>query len=65
MVADGSINGLIFYSNIVSINGPAFSTYRSTKYVCILTAFLNLDLGIETCFYNGMDDCTLLKCGYS
>ena len=56
-VADGSVNGLIFYANIVSINGPVFfPSYEPTKYVYVLTSFLNLDLGIEVCFYNGMDD---------
>ena len=58
-VANGNINGLIFYANIVSINGPVlFSSYTTTKYVSILISWLNLDLGIETCFYNGMDDYT-------
>ena len=58
-VADGSINGLIFYANIVSINGPVFfPSYEPTKYVYVLTSFLNLDLGIEVCFYNGMDNYT-------
>jgi len=56
-VANGNINGLIFYANIVSINSPVlFSSYATTKYVSILISLLNLDLGIETCFYNGMDD---------
>ena len=56
-VAEGNINGLIFYANIVSINSPVFySGYTTTKYAYILTSLLNLDLGIETCFYNGMDD---------
>ena len=55
-VVDGSINGLIFYANIVSINSPLFfPSYKPTKYVYMLTSFLNLDLGIEVCFYNGMD----------
>jgi len=27
-----------------------------TKYAYLLTSFLNLDLGIEVYFYNGMDD---------
>jgi len=41
----------------VSINGAVFfPTYESTKYIYALTSFLNLDLGIEVCFYNGMDD---------
>ena len=56
-VADGNINGLIFYANIVSINDPVFfSNYKVTKYAYMLISFLNLDLGVETCFYNGMDD---------
>ena len=56
-VADGSVNGLVFYANIVSINGPVFfPSYEPTKYVYVLISFLNLDLGIEVCFYNGMDD---------
>jgi len=56
-VVDGNINGLIFYANIVSINGPVFfPSYASTKYAYVLISFLNLDLGIEACFYNGMTD---------
>ena len=56
-VVDGSINGLILYANIVSINSPVFlPSYEQTKYVYVLISFLNLDLGIEVCFYNGMDD---------
>ena len=54
---DGNMNGLIFYANIVGINGPVFFPhYEPTKYVYVLTSFLNLDLGIEVCLYNGMDD---------
>ena len=56
-VVDGNINGLIFYANIVSINGSVFfPSYESTKHAYVLISFLNLDLGIEVCFYNGMDD---------
>ena len=54
---NGKINRLIFYANIVSINVPVFfSSYEPAKYAYVLTSFLNLDLGIEMCFYNGMDD---------
>jgi len=56
-VNDGSINALIFYANVVSINGSVFfPSYESTKYIYVLTSFLNVDFGIEVCFYNGMDD---------
>ena len=54
-VTDGAINGFILYANIISINTPVFfpSTF-TPAYTFISLA--NLDLGIQTCFYNGMDD---------
>ena len=56
-VPSGSINGLTFYANIVSINtAVCFQRYQSTKFTYTLVSLVNLDLGIETCFYNGMDD---------
>ena len=56
-VTDGTINGFIFYVNIISINTPVFFTelnHFAPFYTFISLA--NLDLGIQTCFYNGMDD---------
>ena len=53
-VTDGSINGFIFYVNIASINDSVFFPLHQFSYVFISIA--NLDLGIQTCFYNGMDD---------
>jgi hypothetical protein len=44
-VASGMINGVILYANIAE---------RVTFPLAII-AWLNLDLGFETCFYNGMD----------
>ena len=56
-VTNGIINGLIFYANIVSINTAVFfQRYQSTKFSYTLVSLINLDLGIEACFYNGMDD---------
>ena len=61
-VSEGTINGLIFYANIIHINRAIFFPNESTginKIILdILSTFIswiNLDLGIETCFYNGMD----------
>ena len=55
-VTNGTINGLIFYANIISINDSVFlindNVYKPLK---VFISFTNLDLGIETCFYNGMD----------
>ena len=56
-VTDGTINGFILYVNIISINTPVFFTqlnHFTLAYTFISLA--NLDLGIQTCFYNGMDD---------
>ena len=56
-VTDGSINGFILYVNIISINTPVIFTELNRfipSYIFISLA--NLDLGIQTCFYNGMDD---------
>ena len=56
-VTDGTINGFILYVNIISINTPVFFTelnHFTPAYTFI--SFVNLNLGIQTCFYNGMDD---------
>ena len=53
-VTNGIINTLIFYVNIISINYSQFC-FDSNSPDCIILSLLNLDLGIETCFYDGMD----------
>ena len=61
-VSTGTINGLIFYANIVrknhSIFFPAVHKAFITQILEVFIAWLNLDLGIETCFFNGMDTYT-------
>ena len=55
-VSVGTINGLIFYANIVRANQAVFFPARITgSFLSIFIAWLNLDLGIELCFYNGLD----------
>ena len=55
-VTKGTINGITLYANIVSINDSVFllnnNVFAPLKVFISLT---NLDLGIETCFYDGMD----------
>ena len=53
-VATGTLSGLVFYANIVGVNRTLFLPGESTD-VSVFIAWLNLDFGIETCFYNGMD----------
>ena len=51
-IAHGTLHGLILYANIVNINQSVFGL-QHVQFPFI--AWLNLDLGIETCFYDGMD----------
>ena len=55
-VAAGTINGLIFYANIVTVNRAIFFPPNETNILTVFIAWLNLDLGIETCFFDGMDE---------
>ena len=55
-VSTGTINGLIFYANIVRVNcATFFPGERANTFLSLFIALLNLDLGIETCFYDGLD----------
>ena len=55
-VSIGTINGLIFYASIVKISESTgvFFPIGPIPLLSQFIAWLNLDLGIETCFYPGM-----------
>ena len=57
-VSVGTINGLIFYANVVKIYEPIFFSEGPIPFLSLFISWLNLDLGIETCFIDGMDSCT-------
>ena len=54
-VATGTLSGLVFYANIIGANRAIFLPGKSTDAFSIFIAWLNLDFGIETCFFNGLD----------
>ena len=54
-VVAGTISGLIFYANIIAVNKTMFFPSGETSILTVFIAWLNLDLGIETCFFDGMD----------
>ena len=54
-VAVGTFNGLIFYANIFAANRAIFFPHDETKILTVFIAWVNLDFGFETCFYDGMD----------
>ena len=53
-VAVGTINGLVFYANIFAMNSATFFSPH-TNVLTVFISWLNLDLGIETCLYDGLD----------
>lgn len=58
-VAIGTLNGLIFYANIIAANRAIFfPPLDGTNILTVFIAWLNLDFGFETCFYDGMDGYT-------
>ena len=55
-VTQGTLYGLIFYANIVQINVSIFFNQSILNPMKVIVSFVNLDLGLPLCFYNGMDD---------
>ena len=57
-VSQGTINGLVFYANIVAANRTIFFPAQRNNFLSFLSVFiswLNLDHGIETCFIKGLN----------
>ena len=54
-VSVGTINGLLFYANMVKLNEAFFFPNGNVPVVSQFISWLNLDLGIEVCFFDGLD----------
>ena len=52
-VSVGTINGLILYANIIQAIHPVF--FPSTNFLSVFVAWMNLDIGMDSCLYDGMD----------
>ena len=56
LVTIGYINRLLFYANMIKLNETAlFPNGVSIPVLSQFIAWLNLDLGIQSCFFNGLD----------
>ena len=53
-VATGMINSVILYANIVQAKRGIFFPSNTVNVLTVFIAWMNLDLGFETCFYNGL-----------
>ena len=54
-VAVGTLNGLIFYVNIVAANRSILMPFEEQNFITVFISWLNLELGIDTCYFPGMD----------
>ena len=54
-VAVGLINGFIFYANIVATNSAVFFPSSEPSFPTVFVAWLNLDIGVDVCFFDGLD----------
>ena len=57
-VSVGTINGLIFYANVVKMFEHIFFPKYPVMYLSQFISWINLDLDIETCFIHGLGSCT-------
>ena len=56
-VTVGTINGLLFFANVVKIYQPLLLGTDNVPVLSQFISWINLDLGIETCFFAGMNAC--------
>ena len=57
-VAVGTLNGLLFYANIVAANRVVLLPYPEPNFITVFISWLNIDLGIDICYIKGMDTYT-------
>ena len=51
----GTLNGLLFYANIVIANRAILFPFQKQNVLTVFVSMLGLNLGIATCFFDGMD----------
>ena len=54
-VATGTLNSVILYANILQVKRNLFFPRTTTNLLTLFLAWMNLDLGFQTCFYDGLD----------
>ena len=57
-VAVGTLNGLIFYANVMYANKSILLPFQETNFIAVFISWLNLELGLDTCYFPGMDTYT-------
>ena len=63
-ITHGLINGLFFYSNIVTVNANIFFQGNHRGFLFWFLSWVNLDIGFPLCFYDGMTESAKLGLQY-
>ena len=54
-VAVGTLNGIIFYANIVDVYRGTFFAFSTPNYITVFISWLNLDFGFDLCFIKNLN----------
>ena len=54
-IATGLLNSFMFYANIVAASKSAFFPSSEPNFPTVFVAWLNLDIGFDICFIDGLD----------
>ena len=54
-VAVGTLNGFLFYANVIAANRVILLPYPEPNFITVFISWLNLELGIDVCYIDGMD----------
>ena len=54
-VAIGTLNGIIFYAHVVAANSKILFPFSAPNYATVIVAWLNMEFGIDACFFEEMD----------
>ena len=54
-ISNGSINGILFYAYTVKLNSSVYFPRGNVPVISQFIAWINLDLGIECCFIDGLN----------
>ena len=54
-VAIGTLNGILFYANIVAANGSTYMPFSMPNFATIFISWLNLEIGFDACLLEGMN----------
>jgi predicted outer membrane repeat protein len=54
-IVTGSLNSVILYANIIQANRRLYFPSDARNILTVFIAWMNLDFGFQTCFYDGLD----------